>query len=156
MFTLASSSVQPQWHFPFCLPFRRLISHAGLLVARLVKVPAVEGLTFHSHYRESLVSAVQVADELHQPLSGLAVQILSCLVPTVAPHKHCCLLCRWLISHTSLFVAWLFNMAYSLALVYLATWTVVSVAPQAAGAGVAEVTAYLNGCSLPKVGRCAT
>ena len=76
-------------------------------------------------------------------------------MPTVAPHKIWCLLCRWLISHTSLFVAWLFNMAYSLALVYLATWTVVSVAPQAAGAGVAEVTAYLNGCSLPKVGRCA-
>ena len=42
-------------------------------------------------------------------------------------------------------------MVYSTALVYLSTWAVVTIAPQAAGAGVAEVTAYLNGCNLPKV-----
>ena len=60
-------------------------------------------------------------------------------------------LCRWLIAHANLFVAWLFNILYSSALVYLSTWTVVNIAPQAAGAGVAEVTAYLNGCNLPKV-----
>lgn len=59
--------------------------------------------------------------------------------------------CRWLIAHANLFVAWLFNVLYSSALVYLSTWTVVNIAPQAAGAGVAEVTAYLNGCNLPKV-----
>ena len=45
----------------------------------------------------------------------------------------------------------MFNVIYSTALVYLSTWTVVTIAPQAGGAGVAEVTAYLNGCNLPKV-----
>lgn len=58
---------------------------------------------------------------------------------------------RWLIEHANLFVAWVFNVVYSTALVYLSTWAVVTIAPQAAGAGVAEVTAYLNGCNLPKV-----
>ena len=59
--------------------------------------------------------------------------------------------CRWLIRHTNLFVAWLFNVVYSLALVFISTWSVVTIAPQAGGAGVAEVMAYLNGCQLPKV-----
>lgn len=59
--------------------------------------------------------------------------------------------CRWLLMHTNIGLAWLFNMVFSLLLVGVATWTVVEVAPQAAGAGVAEVTAYLNGCLLPKV-----
>ncbi|KAK9840815.1 hypothetical protein WJX81_006821 [Elliptochloris bilobata] len=63
---------------------------------------------------------------------------------------------RWLLSRQSLgvaklFVAWLFNLAYSLALVFASTWTVVTIAPEAAGAGVAEVMAYLNGCNLPRV-----
>ena len=67
-------------------------------------------------------------------------------------HKCCGLIgCRWLITHANLFVAWMFNVLYSSALVYLSTWTVVNIAPQAGGAGVAEVTAYLNGCNLPKV-----
>ena len=52
-----------------------------------------------------------------------------------------------------LFVAWLFNLAYSVALVFASTWAVVAVAPEAAGAGVAEVMAYLNGCNLPRVRR---
>lgn len=39
----------------------------------------------------------------------------------------------WLIDHAGLFVAWLFNVALTLALVFLATWTVVHVAPAAAG-----------------------
>ena len=129
-------------------------NHAGLLVAELVNVPAVTCLTSTAETARCLLFRLLIS--CTSPFPGLAVQTLSGLVPTVAPLKIWCLLCRWLISHTSLFVAWLFNMAYSLALVYLATWTVVSVAPQAAGAGVAEVTAYLNGCSLPKVGRCAT
>lgn len=33
---------------------------------------------------------------------------------------------------------------------------VVNVAPEAGGAGVAEVTAYLNGCFMPKVGARST
>lgn len=39
----------------------------------------------------------------------------------------------WLIDHAGLFVAWLFNVALTLALVFLATWTVVHIAPAAAG-----------------------
>lgn len=53
--------------------------------------------------------------------------------------------------HVNIGVAWLFNMVYSLALVFGSTWMVVNWAPQAAGAGVAEVMAYLNGCMLPHV-----
>lgn len=67
-----------------------------------------------------------------------------------------CVPYRWLIAHTGLFTAWLFNVIYSTALVYLSTWVVVNVAPQAGGAGVAEVTAYLNGCNLPKVSDCSS
>lgn len=63
---------------------------------------------------------------------------------------------RWLIAHAGLFTAWLFNVIYSTALVYLSTWVVVNVAPEAGGAGVAEVTAYLNGCNLPKVSNCSS
>ena len=62
------------------------------------------------------------------------------------------LTCRYLLTHTDLGVAWLFNMVYSIGLVFLATWTVVKLAPEAAGGGVAEVMAYLNGCQLPKAG----
>lgn len=58
---------------------------------------------------------------------------------------------RFLIQHTNLFVAWLFNLIYSMALVFVSTWCVVFKAPQAAGAGVAEVMAFLNGCQLPRV-----
>jgi len=58
---------------------------------------------------------------------------------------------RWLLAHTNVFVGWLFNVSYSLILVYASTWLVVNRAPEAAGAGVAEVTAYLNGCFIPKI-----
>jgi hypothetical protein len=58
---------------------------------------------------------------------------------------------RWLLAHTHVTIGWFFNVTLSLALVYGATWLVVNVAPEAAGAGVAEVTAYLNGCFMPKV-----
>jgi hypothetical protein len=73
--------------------------------------------------------------------------------PNAPADSACDMHVRWLILHANLGVAWMFNMAYSLALAFLATWTVVAIAPQAAGAGVAEVTAYLNGCNLPKVSR---
>lgn len=48
----------------------------------------------------------------------------------------------------------MFNMVYSIALVFGSSWMVVNWAPQAAGAGVAEVMAYLNGCMLPHVRTC--
>jgi hypothetical protein len=58
---------------------------------------------------------------------------------------------RWLLAHTHVVVGWMFNITYSLGLVYVSTWLVVNIAPEAAGAGVAEITAYLNGCFIPKV-----
>lgn len=42
-------------------------------------------------------------------------------------------------------------MGFSLGLVYGSTWLVVNVAPEAGGAGVSEVMAYLNGVFIPKV-----
>lgn len=56
---------------------------------------------------------------------------------------------RWLLAHTHWTLGWVFNTSYSLALVYASTWLVVTVAPEAAGAGVSEVMAYLNGCHMP-------
>ncbi len=58
----------------------------------------------------------------------------------------------WLLRHAGVFVAWVFNMVVSCGLAAAAAWPVVNIAPAAAGAGVAEVMAYLNGCSMPKVG----
>lgn len=58
---------------------------------------------------------------------------------------------RWLLTHTHVILSWIFNLSYSLGLVYCSTWLVVNIAPEAAGAGVAEVSAYLNGCNIPKV-----
>lgn len=56
----------------------------------------------------------------------------------------------WLLAHTHVVVGWMFNITFSLALVYASTWLVVNVAPEAAGAGVSEIMAYLNGCFIPK------
>ena len=53
----------------------------------------------------------------------------------------------------NVFAAWLFNVAYSLSLVAISAATVLWLCPAAAGSGVPEVMAYLNGCSLPKVRR---
>ena len=58
---------------------------------------------------------------------------------------------RWLLGHAHISIGWVFNVSYSLALVYASTWLVVNIAPEAAGAGVAEVMSYLNGCHMPKV-----
>ncbi len=58
--------------------------------------------------------------------------------------------CRWLISHANVVVGWIFNVTYSVGLVYCSSWLVVNVAPEAAGAGVSEVMAYLNGIFMPK------
>lgn len=55
---------------------------------------------------------------------------------------------RWLLGHTHIILGWMFNVTYSLGLVYASTWLVVNIAPEAGGAGVSEVMAYLNGCDL--------
>jgi len=43
---------------------------------------------------------------------------------------------------------------HSGALAFAAAWPVAYWAPAAAGSGVPEVMAYLNGCNIPKAGRC--
>ena len=48
-------------------------------------------------------------------------------------------------------LAWLFNVSYSLALVAISAGSVLWICPAAAGSGVPEVMAYLNGCHIPKV-----
>eukprot|EP00878_Enallax_costatus_P009157 GHUV01009572.1.p1 GENE.GHUV01009572.1~~GHUV01009572.1.p1 ORF type:complete len:712 (+),score=175.93 GHUV01009572.1:218-2353(+) len=58
---------------------------------------------------------------------------------------------RWLLLHTNLFVAWLFNTVVSLLLVAASSVLVVGYAPAAVSSGVPEVMAYLNGVLLPKV-----
>eukprot|EP00889_Picochlorum_renovo_P001105 jgi/Picre1/28135/NNA_003541.t1 len=52
---------------------------------------------------------------------------------------------RWLLGHTHVLIGWMFNVSFSLALVYGSTWLVVHVAPEVLRAGVSEVMAYLNG-----------
>lgn len=51
---------------------------------------------------------------------------------------------------SSVGLGWLFNVSYSLALVAVSAGSVLWLSPAAAGSGVPEVMAYLNGCHLPK------
>lgn len=48
-------------------------------------------------------------------------------------------------------LAWLFNVAFSCVLVAGSAASVLWISPAAAGSGVPEVMAYLNGCLLPRV-----
>ena len=48
-------------------------------------------------------------------------------------------------------LAWLFNIGWSCLLIALSAASVLWLAPAAAGSGVPEVMAYLNGCLLPRV-----
>jgi len=48
-------------------------------------------------------------------------------------------------------LAWLFNVSFSLLLVGISAASVLWISPAAAGSGVPEVMAYLNGCSIPKM-----
>jgi chloride channel 7 len=58
---------------------------------------------------------------------------------------------RWLLHYTRLlFVSWVWNVSFSLALVYASTWIVVNIAPDAAGSGVPQLIAYLNGYVLSR------
>ncbi len=56
---------------------------------------------------------------------------------------------RYIIGH-NVGLAWMFNVSYSLALVAVSAASVLWISPAAAGSGVPEVMAYLNGCHLPK------
>ncbi len=59
---------------------------------------------------------------------------------------------RWLLHYTRLlFVSWVWNVSFSLALVYASAWLVVNIAPDAAGSGVPHLIAYLNGCDVPRL-----
>ncbi|CAD7698711.1 unnamed protein product [Ostreobium quekettii] len=48
-------------------------------------------------------------------------------------------------------LSWFLNTSMSVGLAFCAAWTVVFVAPAAAGSGVPEVMAFLNGLNIPKV-----
>lgn len=90
---------------------------------------------------------------LMMALSGMAVGLVGFFLHFVihilsATKYH---VTRWLLAHTHVVIGWMFNISFSLALVYASTWLVINVAPEAAGAGVAEITAYLNGCFMPKI-----
>ena len=58
---------------------------------------------------------------------------------------------RRLLRHKWVGVAWLFNALFSVALVAASAHVVLRWAPAAAGSGVPEVMAQLNGCRLPRV-----
>jgi hypothetical protein len=58
---------------------------------------------------------------------------------------------RAALNHKLVGVAWLFNAFFTVTLVALSAELVLRVAPHAAGSGVPEVMASLNGCKLPGV-----
>ncbi|WIA10530.1 hypothetical protein OEZ86_000660 [Tetradesmus obliquus] len=81
--------------------------------------------------------------------TGLVAYSLYVVINALAEFKYG--ITRWLLLHTNLFVAWLFNTTVSLALVGGSSALVVGWAPAAVSSGVPEVMAYLNGILLPKV-----
>lgn len=84
--------------------------------------------------------------------TGTLLMVLHCLqvIGFVAEFKYG--VTRWLLLHTNLFVAWLFNTVVSLLLVAGSSVLVVGYAPAAVSSGVPEVMAYLNG-ELTLLGR---
>uniref|UniRef100_A0A7R9VET4 Chloride channel protein n=1 Tax=Chlamydomonas euryale TaxID=1486919 RepID=A0A7R9VET4_9CHLO len=81
--------------------------------------------------------------------TGLVAYLLYSLINLLANFKFGTT--RWLIGHTNMGVAWLFNVLVSTALVAASSALCVGVAPEAIGSGVPEVMAYLNGCLVPRV-----
>lgn len=55
---------------------------------------------------------------------------------------------RWLIGHTNMGVAWVFNMCFSLALVAASSALIVGVAPAAVGSGIPEVRAFMHALDI--------
>ena len=67
----------------------------------------------------------------------------------------CCRRARWLLSRQSLgvaklFVAWLVNLAYSLALVFASTWTVVAIAPEVSAPCLCACCSHGTALSRPQ------
>lgn len=81
--------------------------------------------------------------------TGLMGRVLYTLMHALTDLKYATL--KHLLSRRQLFLAWLFSTVYSGALAFAAAYPVAYVAPAAAGSGVPEVMAYLNGCNVPKV-----
>ncbi|KAG2489363.1 hypothetical protein HYH03_012193 [Edaphochlamys debaryana] len=86
--------------------------------------------------------------------TGLVAYLLYVLIALLAGFKYG--ITRWLLGHTNVGVAWLFNVTVSVALVAASSAAVIGWAPEAQGSGVPEVMAYLNGCMLPKLFNVAT
>jgi chloride channel 7 len=85
---------------------------------------------------------------------GLMGRVLYTLMHALSDFKYATL--RHLLSQRQLFLAWLFSTVYGGALAFAAAYPVAYIAPAAAGSGVPEVMAYLNGCNIPKVFNVAT
>eukprot|EP00879_Flechtneria_rotunda_P014208 GHRR01014845.1.p1 GENE.GHRR01014845.1~~GHRR01014845.1.p1 ORF type:complete len:327 (+),score=70.66 GHRR01014845.1:591-1571(+) len=81
--------------------------------------------------------------------TGLVAYTLYLVIGVLAEFKYG--VTRWLLLHTNLGVAWLFNTVVSLLLVAGSSTLVVGLAPAAVSSGVPDVMAYLNGVLLPKV-----
>jgi hypothetical protein len=94
-------------------------------------------------------TAVASADAVLQLKLDVFCYVLLQVINVLAEFKYG--ITRWLLLHTNLFVAWLFNTVVSLALVGGSSALVVGWAPAAVSSGVPEVMAYLNGILLPKV-----
>ncbi|PNW78323.1 hypothetical protein CHLRE_09g402051v5 [Chlamydomonas reinhardtii] len=86
--------------------------------------------------------------------TGLVAHGLYVLISFFAGFKYG--VTRWLLGHTNVGVAWLFNVVVSVGLVAASSAAVIGWAPEAQGSGVPEVMAYLNGCMLPKLFNVAT
>ncbi|KAG2428222.1 hypothetical protein HXX76_011901 [Chlamydomonas incerta] len=86
--------------------------------------------------------------------TGLVAHGLYVLISFFAGFKYG--VTRWLLGHTNVGVAWLFNVIVSVGLVAASSAVVIGWAPEAQGSGVPEVMAYLNGCMLPKLFNVAT
>ncbi|EFJ51659.1 hypothetical protein VOLCADRAFT_56749, partial [Volvox carteri f. nagariensis] len=86
--------------------------------------------------------------------TGLVAHLLDTMIGVLAGFKYG--VTRWLLLHTNVAVAWLFNVVVSVALVAASSAAVIGWAPESQGSGVPEVMAYLNGCMLPKLFNIAT
>ena len=82
-------------------------------------------------------------------LVGLTAFTLRGIIDGVAAAKVAVV--RAALTHQFIGLAWLFNALYSVGLVAMSAELVLRIAPSAAGSGVPDVMAALNGCKLPYV-----
>ena len=82
-------------------------------------------------------------------LCGLVGHTLYVIINVLADFKFS--QTRWIIGHSNVALAWLFNISISLLFTAASSALCVGGAPEAIGSGIPEVMAYLNGIMVPKV-----